>query len=296
MDPDNSEMLVGEKKESYWSSVDLYVGGAEHATRHLIYARFWHKFLHDIGVVSTSEPFTKLQHVGLINAADGRKMSKRWGNVVNPDDVVSTLGADTLRVYEMFMGPFDQAVSWSEDGIVGPRRFLEGVWKLKDKINENTSESESDEFVVHTTIKKVTEDIEHMNFNTAISELMVFKNHLQQNTQSLNKETYEVLLKLLHPFAPHITEELWHEVGNDNMYLYNEVWPTHNEEKLMVSTITLAIQINGKVRDEITCEKGTTEGVLKEKVLDMEGVKKWIEGKEIKKFIYVENKLISIVV
>ncbi|OHA82793.1 MAG: leucine--tRNA ligase [Candidatus Yonathbacteria bacterium RIFCSPLOWO2_01_FULL_47_33b] len=293
IDPKNEQALVDKEKESYWSPVDMYVGGAEHATRHLIYARFYHKFLYDIGVVNYQEPFKRLQNVGLIMAEDGRKMSKRWGNVINPDDIVATHGADTLRLYEMFMGPFGQSVVWSTESIIGPRRFLERVWRLKEKALKSTNESSLDA-VMHKTIKKVGDDIEVFGFNTAISSLMILVNEMEK-AEEFSREQYETLLVLLAPFAPHITEELWHEMGNtDSIHL--ATWPVFDPSKTVVSEVTIAIQVNGKVRDTIVLAIETSDEAIKEMALARPAVTKWIDGKEIKKMIVVKGKLLSIVV
>jgi len=296
IDPHNDVQLVEKQKEKYWSPVDVYVGGAEHATRHLIYARFWHKFLYDNGVVSHSEPFTRLHHVGLINAEDGRKMSKRWGNVINPDDIVETYGADTLRVYEMFMGPFSQAVSWSTESIVGPRRFLERVWKLKERINDQESKIKNKkmELVLHKTIKKVSEDIEGFRFNTAISAMMIFMNELEQEDE-VPIFLYSKFLVLLAPFAPHIAEELWYELGHDTS-IHLEPWPSYDEEKTKDETITIAVQVNGKVRDAFEIDINADEGSVKNTALAREKVQNWLEGKSPQKIIYVKGKLVSIVI
>ncbi|MFT5179530.1 MAG: leucyl-tRNA synthetase [Candidatus Paceibacteria bacterium] len=293
IDPNNTDSLVDIDKEKFWSPVDLYVGGAEHATRHLIYARFWHKFLYDIKVVNYSEPFKKLQHVGLIGAEDGRKMSKRWGNVVNPDDVISQIGADSFRVYEMFMGPFDQPVIWSTDGVVGPRRFLEKVWKLQESVKE---ENDSDENIIllNRTIKKVTEDIESVNFNTAISQLMIAVNAFEKESH-VSKDSYGTILKLLAPFAPHITEEIWSNLGEKNS-IHKESFPSFDESKIEDSIVSIVVQVNGKVRDSISVERNTPETEILEMIHDNTSIQKWVEGKEIKKTIFVENKLINLVV
>ncbi|OGI58101.1 leucine--tRNA ligase [Candidatus Nomurabacteria bacterium RIFCSPHIGHO2_02_FULL_37_45] len=315
MDPKNNKALVDKKKEKYWNMVDLYVGGAEHATRHLIYARFWHKFLYDIGVVENKEPFKRLQHVGLIIASDGRKMSKRFGNIINPDTVIHTFGADTLRLYEMFMGPFDQAVAWSEEAIIGPRRFLERVWKIGKKVKERetkdflslrprsrkgreptTLENPLSPFLqklLHKTIKKVTEDIEAMKFNTAISSLMIFMNEVEK-FDSLSSDVYKKFLQILAPFAPHITEELWNMLG-EKKSIHLSSWPKYDSEKIKDKEIKIIVQINGKVRAEILVEGDETEENIKQKSLKNEAVSKYTEDKEIKKIIYVKNRLINIV-
>ncbi|MBT3538987.1 leucine--tRNA ligase [Candidatus Parcubacteria bacterium] len=293
-DPHNDKALVDREKEKYWSPVDLYVGGAEHATRHLIYARFWHKFLYDIGVVSNDEPFTKLQHVGLILAEDGRKMSKRWDNVVNPDDIVGEFGADAMRVYEMFMGPFDQPCAWSTKGVVGTKRFLDKVWKLQEKVIEVESENNSLTTLVHQTIKKVGKDIEEMKFNTAISTLMEFTNTLTKE-EKISKAGYAVLIKLISPFAPHIAEELWNSLGNKES-ISTIKWPKYDPELIIDDVITVVAQVNGKVRDEFQVAVDISEEEIKKLVLDSDKVQKWLEGKEPKKVIYVKGKLVSIVV
>jgi len=294
MDPHNDEKLVDPKKEKYWAPVDFYVGGAEHATRHLIYARFWHAFLYDIGVVSTEEPFKKLQHVGLIAGADGRKMSKRFGNVVNPDDVVKQYGADTLRVYEMFLGPFDQGASWSTESIIGPRRFLERVWKLKEKVNEDTETKQEIETALHKTIKKVTEDVDAFRFNTAISALMILVNDLEK-TPHITTQTYCTLLQILAPFAPHMSEELWREMGNKES-VHVSKWPEFDNSKIIKDRVKIIVQVNGKVRASFEADPGITEENAKNMALDMPEIAKWMEGKEAKKVIFVPDKLISIVV
>ncbi len=291
MDPHNDTALVDKDKEKYWSPVDLYVGGAEHATRHLIYARFWHKFLFDIGVVNFEEPFKRLQNVGLIQSADGRKMSKRWGNVINPDDVVKTFGADTLRVYEMFMGPFNQGVVWNTESIVGPRRFLDRVWKLHTKINDASRNDEHDA-IIHKTIKKVSDDIETFGFNTAISTLMILLNDMEK-TEMISREHYETLLILLAPFAPHITEELWYEIGNKNS-IHLASWPSFDATKIIEKDITMVIQVNGKVRDTIVVPLHTVEAEIKEIILSRPLIVKWLEGKNIVKMIFVPGKLMNI--
>lgn len=293
IDPKNSEALVGKDKEKYWSPVDMYVGGAEHATRHLIYARFYHKFLYDIGVVNYEEPFSRLQNVGLIMAEDGRKMSKRWGNVVNPDDVVNTYGADTLRLYEMFMGPFGQSVAWSTDSIVGPRRFLERVWRLQEKIVE-TNDDGAIESTLHKTIKKVGDDIESFSFNTAISSLMILVNEMEK-LESVSKDSYQTLLILLAPFAPHITEELWSNIGNTES-IHLAKWLPFDESKCISSEITIAIQVSGKLRDTVVLQAGTGEEETKAIALSRPAVQKWTSGRAVKKIVFVKGRLINIVV
>lgn len=293
IDPKNADALVDKEKEKYWSPVDMYVGGAEHATRHLIYARFWHKFLYDIGVVNYEEPFMRLQNVGLIMAEDGRKMSKRWGNVINPDDVVATYGADTLRLYEMFMGPFNQGVAWSTESIVGPRRFLERVWRLKEKISENADEQVLNT-ALHKTIKKVGDDIESFGFNTAIAALMILVNEIE-SAKSISRNHFEILLKILAPFAPHITEELWHDLGKSES-IHRTAWPMFDESKVVENEVTIAIQVNGKLRDTVLVSKTMDPKELEAMALARPLVTKWVEGKSIAKIISIPQKLINIVV
>lgn len=310
MDPANRKALVDPKTEKYWNSIDLYVGGAEHATRHLIYARFWHKFLYDIGVVSTIEPFIKLQSVGLIMAEDGRKMSKRYGNVVNPDEIVKTYGADTLRVYEMFMGPFDQAISWSTKGILGSRRFLERVWKLRFKLAQNdqtitAEQMHNIETTLHKTIKKVTEDITSMRFNTAISSLMVYSNELEK-LPSIKPKYYVAMIQLLAPFAPHITEEIWRSLSKDitqGKSIHTSSWPHFDQTKTVDQNATIIIQVNGRVRGEMQVpydpsdlSDATQNQAIEEKAKNDPNVAKWILDKKILKVIVIKNRLVNIVV
>jgi leucyl-tRNA synthetase len=296
IDPKNKKELISKKKEKYWMPVDLYVGGAEHATRHLIYARFWHKFLYDIGVVSTKEPFLRLKSVGIILGPDGRKMSKRYGNVINPDDICKKFGADSLRVYEMFMGPFDQEIAWQEKGVVGAKRFLERVWKLKDRVEKRKLKKENEKIlkVLHQTIKKVTEDIENFKFNTAISQLMICANELEKE-EKIEKEIFETFLKLLAPFAPHIAEEIWERLGHKKS-IFLSSWPKYEKKWLKEEKILLIVQVNGKVRDKIEVEKGISKEKAESLALQSEKVKKFLEGKKIEKVVFVEDKLINFVV
>ncbi len=295
IDPKNNDALVDKEKEAYWSPVDMYVGGAEHATRHLIYARFWHKFLYDIGAVSHIEPFTRLKSVGLILAEDGRKMSKRYGNVINPDDIVSQFGADALRVYEMFMGPFEQAIAWSTDGLVGARRFMERVVRLKEKVDsQRASHNPHLETLMHQTIKKVGDDIETFRMNTAISALMIYSNALEKEN-AISQEAYETLLLLLAPFAVFLTEELWEESGRGSS-IHSASWPAFDPEKTVGEEVVIAIQINGKVRGAVTCKRGTEEATVLALARGEENVEKWLNGKDIAKIIYIENKILNLVV
>lgn len=291
IDPKNNKELVSKELEKEWMPVDLYVGGAEHATRHLLYARFWHKFLFDIGVVSTTEPFKKLVHVGLIMAEDGRKMSKRWNNVINPDDVIGEFGADAMRLYEMFMGPFTQSIAWSTDGVKGVRRFLDRVWKLQDNIV--IDEQTSIKSIVHKTIKKVTEDIENFRFNTAISSMMILVNETEKN--GISKSNYESLLQILSPFASHMTDEIWERLGHAESIFLSE-WPKYDPELIKDEEINLVIQVNGKVRDTIVVSADITEEEAKKVAMESKKIKIYTTGKEIRKIIFVAGKILNIVV
>lgn len=292
IDPKNNDVLVDKEKEKYWSPVDFYVGGAEHATRHLIYARFWHKFLYDIGVVSYDEPFKKLQTVGLIMAEDGRKMSKRWGNVINPDDVIEDYGADAFRTYEMFMGPFDQVANWSTDGLSGPKRFLDRVWRLQDLLAESSTEAVSRQ--LHKTIKKVGEDISEMKYNTAISEMMILVNVIEKE-KGISKSDFESFLKILSTFAPHLTQELWSRLGNET-FLIEEEWPSHDESKLIEESVTIVVQVNGKVRADLEVAIDINEEELKEQALALPQIQKWLDGNQPKKVIIVPKRIVNIVI
>ncbi len=295
IDPKNKKALVDKKKEKYWSPVDMYVGGTEHATRHLIYARFWHKFLYDIKVVNHLEPFTRLQNQGLIMASDGRKMSKRWGNVINPDDIVKTYGADTLRLYEMFMGPFDQSIAWNTDSIMGARRFIEKVWRLQYKTVKKTKVKNIEiEKLLHKTIKKVTEDIETMSFNTAISSMMILVNEMEKS-EGISFTDFKMFIQILAPFAPHITEDIWIASGEKKSVHVSD-WPKFDKKKIVDDTFMLVVQVNGKVRAQLVAPIGANEEIAKKIAFADTIIQGWIAGKEVKKFVYVPNKLVNIVI
>ncbi|MEX0931106.1 MAG: class I tRNA ligase family protein, partial [Candidatus Paceibacterota bacterium] len=289
IDPHNDKMLVDQQKEKDWSPVDVYVGG-DHAVRHLIYARFWHKFLYDIGVVSNIEPFTRLEFLGFILAEDGKKMSKRWGNVINPDDIVETNGADALRVYEMFMGPFENTIAWSTNGLVGAQRFLEKVNGLADHITEN--DTDEVRTTLHKTIKKVREDIEAFKFNTAVSTLMIFVNTAEQ--QGLSRNSYETLLVLLAPFAPHLAEELWSQIGNA-FSIHQQVFPIEDPALIIDSEVTIGIQINGKMRGSITIPVDTSENDAAEAAKNDTAIIRQLQDRDIVKVIYVQNRIINLI-
>ncbi len=292
-DPKNQNAVSDKKIEEKWQPVDVYVGG-DHATRHLIYARFWHKFLFDIGMVSYDEPFKRLEFLGFILAEDGRKMSKRLGNVINPDDVIAQYGADTLRVYEMFMAPFEQTVAWDTKSIVGAQRFLERVWRLQSKVSPNVSDSEEMKSALHKAIKKVSEDIENFKFNTAISSMMICLNFAESQTE-VSGYWYGELLKILAPFAPHITEELWHLQGHSES-IHLSVWPQYDESLLKESHVTLAVQIGGKLRGTLVLPADTGEMVALDAVKKEEYYLKYVGETVPKKVVFVPNKLINIVI
>lgn len=290
MDPKNDAKLVDTEKEKYWAPVDLYVGGAEHATRHLIYARFWHKFLYDIGVVSTIEPFTELHSVGLILAEDGRKMSKRWGNVVNPDDIVETFGADSMRVYEMFMGPFNNAIAWSTNGLVGARRFIERVYRASEYVvAEPVMELER---ALNVTIQKVGNDIAEFKFNTAISQMMIFQNEIEAQ-KKIGHEQYVAYLKLLAPFAPHVTEELWHDHGHSTS-IHTESWPMFDESKLVADSVTIAVQVAGKTKGTVVVQREAGEADVLKAIHADEKLSKVVPANH-SKVIFVQGRIINVI-
>ena len=291
IDPKNNARMVAPDKEKYWMPVDLYVGGAEHATRHLIYARFWHKFLYDIGAVSTLEPFTELHSVGLIIAEDGRKMSKRYGNVINPDDIVEKNGADTLRVYEMFMGPFENTIAWDTNNLVGAQRFLERANGFDEHIQ--TSEPSEITELLHHTIDKVTRDIESFKFNTAISTLMIFLNAAEK--EGLSETSYKMFLRLLAPFAPHLTEELW-EGSGEQTSIHTAPWPIAEQSLLVKDTASIAIQIDGKVRATITAAVDAGEEEVKEAALKEKRIADRLEKMEVVRTIYVPGRVLNFII
>ena len=292
IDPTNDKMLADKKKMEEWLPVDLYNGGMEHVTLHLLYSRFWHKFLYDIGVVPTSEPYQRRVTHGFILAEDGEKMSKSRGNVVNPDELVVRFGADALRVYEMFIGPYDQLAVWSTNGLVGVRRFLERVWKMSEKVSDEAEGGADTKRIVHATIQKVGDDIEAMKFNTAVSSLMILANALDELPQ-VPREWYSVLLVLLAPFAPHMTEELWEVVGNEGRQK-DAPWPEFDEKALQEGSVTIAIQVAGKVRGTVQASRGASQEGLFEAARAIPAVAKWLpEGCSVK-LIHVPDRILNI--
>lgn len=295
MDPQNKKAFAGEKALKYWKNVDMYVGGSEHATGHLLYARFWHKFLFDLKLVPTKEPFQALRNQGMILATDGRKMSKRWGNVINPDDVVATYGADTLRLYESFMGPFEATLPWSTENIMGCRRFLERVWRLQEKVVKNGKSTKDTERALHKCIKKVTEDIHAFGFNTAVSAMMICLNEMEKAEQVAASD-YGMFLQILAPFAPHMTEDLWQTVLGNKKSINIAGWPKWSPAKIKETSITIPVQINGKVRTTLAVAPDADQATVEQLARENADVIKWLEGKAIKKVIYVPGRIINIVI
>ena len=303
LDPHNEKELCSKENEKYWMPVDLYLGGAEHAVLHLLYARFWHKVLYDLGYVSTPEPFMKLYHQGMILGEDSNKMSKSKGNVVNPDDVIEQFGADSLRLFEMFLGPLSQTKPWSTKGIEGVYRFLNRVWRLFVNDNGNLNPAIQDteppkeaDILINKAIKEVTRDIddEDMKFNTCVSEMMIFVNEISK-FDVMPRLVMEKFVKLLSPFAPHMAEELWNRLGHNETIAY-ESWPEYDEKKLKMKLVTIVGQVNGKVRTKIDVESDIDDKRVLELIKNEEKIKKHIEGKEIIKEIVIKNKLVNIVV
>ena len=293
MDPHNNTALASKEALKYWSPVDWYNGGMEHTTLHLLYSRFWHKFLYDIGVVPTKEPYQKRTSHGMILGGNGEKMSKSKGNVVNPDDIVEEFGADAFRVYEMFMGPFDQTAPWSMESIRGCAKFLDRVWNLQTLLVDGNEYSAKFEKMMHRAIKKVSYDIEDMKFNTAISTLMTMVNEFYK-VKAINKAEFKTLLQLLNPFAPHMTEELLHTVLDEKEDFAYMKWPEYDEAKTIADEITLPIQFNGKLKGTVQIDLDEDESSVKEKVHNVIDSK--LDGKTIVKEIYVRNKIYNIVV
>ena len=293
MDPHNNTALASKEALKYWSPVDWYNGGMEHTTLHLLYSRFWHKFLYDIGVVPTKEPYQKRTSHGMILGGNGEKMSKSKGNVVNPDDIVEEFGADAFRVYEMFMGPFDQTAPWSMESIRGCAKFLDRVWNLQTLLVDGNEYSAKFEKMMHRTIKKVSYDIEDMKFNTAVSTLMTMVNEFYK-VKAINKAEFKTLLQLLNPFAPHMTEELLHTVLDGKEDFAYMKWPEYDEAKTIADEITLPIQFNGKLKGTVQIDLDEDESSVKEKVHNVIDSK--LDGKTIVKEIYVTNKIYNIVV
>ena len=294
MDPHNSDALASKEAMAYWSPVDWYNGGMEHTTLHLLYSRFWHKFLYDIGMVPTVEPYAKRTSHGMILGENGEKMSKSRGNVVNPDDVVNEFGADTMRLYEMFIGDFEKAAPWNPAGIRGCRRFVERFWNFQNILTEGGLRKEL-ETSFHKTIKKVGEDIENLKFNTAIAALMSLMNEIY-DTGSITKEELRLFALLLDPFAPHVVDELWETVGYDNGMACQQTWPAYDEAKCRDNTVEIAVQVNGKVRARIQIAADSSKEDILAAAKAEEKIAAELDGKQIVKEICVPGKLVNIVV
>jgi leucyl-tRNA synthetase len=290
-DPKNEKEFASPGAIKQWLPVDMYMGGAEHTVLHLMYARFFTKALHKKGLIDFNEPFLKLRHQGMILAEDGRKMSKSLGNVVNPDSVIETYGADTLRLHIMFMGPLEDMKPWSPGTILGSRRFVEKVWRLASRVQEGVSVNEA---LLHKTIQKVGNDIETLSYNTAISALMILVSDMEKQ-EGVSQESFEMVLKLIAPFAPHVAEELWHSLGHEDS-IHTQTWPTFDLSKTVDDIVTYAVQINGKVRDEIEVAADMSQPEIESRAMASEKVQQWMEGRTPKKVIFVKGRLVNIVV
>ncbi len=293
-DPDNVSALAAKEALDYWMPVDWYNGGMEHTTLHLLYSRFWHKFLYDIGVVNTSEPYSKRTSHGMILGENGEKMSKSRGNVVNPDDIVNDYGADTMRMYEMFIGDFEKAAPWSTSSIKGCKRFLDKIWNLQDIVTDSKEYRKELEVSMHKTIKKVTDDIESMKFNTAIAAMMSLLNEISES-KSITLGEYKTLLILLNPFAPHITEEIWENLKFESR-VYQQSWPVYDEAKCKDSSIEIIVQVNGKLKDKLLISADAGKEEMLKAAYELDKVKSAIEGLSVVKEIVVPSKLVNIVV
>ena len=294
IDPHNDEAFASKEAIDYWMPVDWYNGGMEHTTLHLLYSRFWHKFLYDLGLVSTPEPYQKRTSHGMILGENNEKMSKSRGNVINPDDIINEFGADTLRAYEMFIGAFELSASWSNEGVKGCRRFLDRVWKLQDMLVDGDEYSKELETRMHQTIKKVTLDYENLKFNTAIAAMMSLVNDFYR-VGSITKAEFATLLILLNPVVPHITEELWQAIGKEGR-VYQATWPEYDEAKTVEDTIEIAVQVNGKVKATIAVGREDEQDAVREKVMALETISSLVDGKTIVKEIYVKGRIYNIVV
>lgn len=293
-DPNNQNEFASKEAMSYFMPVDWYNGGMEHVTLHLLYSRFWNLFLYDLGLVPTKEPYKKRTKHGMILGPDGKKMSKSLGNVVNPDDLVQEFGADALRLYEMFMGPFDQMIPWDKRGILGPARFLEKIWRLSEKVSQAAIDTPAFLSILHKAIKKVGADIENLAFNTAVSQMMIFLNQASEE-KSISEKSWQQFLGILAPFAPHITEELWFKLGEKNS-IHLSSWPTHNEAFIQDETFELVIQINGKLRATVSAQKGISEEEAQALAKAQEKAADWLKDTQIKKVVFVKDRLINFII
>ena len=301
-DPNNTSNAWSKEKENYWMPVDLYIGGQEHAVLHLLYSRFWHHVLFDLGLVSTKEPFKKLYNQGMILGDDGTKMSKSRGNVINPEEIIDEYGADSMRLYEMFMGPLNKSKPWSTKGLQGCYRFINKLWSviineegnLSSKIKDDINPDNETLFIHHQTIKKLGDDIENLHFNTAVSQLMIYSNHMQK-CDSLSKNLIKELVIIIAPFVPHLAEELWSILGNKDSISYQE-WPSYDESLIQLDNVTIAVQVNGKLRANIEVPKDSAEDFVVSEALSLENVKKFTSLGSIVKTIHVPNRLLNFVV
>jgi leucyl-tRNA synthetase len=300
LDPLNDKVFAAKEKIEYWAPVDLYVGGVEHAVLHLLYSRFWHKVLYDLGLVNTTEPFQRLVNQGMILGEDNQKMSKSRGNVINPDDIIKTFGSDSMRVYEMFMGPLEVTKPWLTSGLVGVTRFLERIWAIGDRpISEAVgcdSPQQNDDLLrlLHKTIKKVSVDTATLNFNTAISQMMVYSNELAK-LSAVPRQFLEPLVIMLSAYAPHIGEELWEKLGHTES-VSKSAWPAFDEKLTADAEVTVVVQVNSKIRDKLVIAAGTPKAELERTAMNLPGVLKWTEGKIVVKVISVPDKLVNFVV
>ena len=292
-DPHNDKEFASKEALDYWMNVDWYNGGMEHTTLHLLYSRFWHKFLYDCGLVPTKEPYNKRTSHGMILAENGEKMSKSRGNVINPDDIIDAYGADTFRLYEMFIGPFDQVAMWSDESLMGVYRFVGKVFNLFKKVYKDVKPSEQDLRAMHKCILEVTERVDQMKFNTAVSSRMTYVNYLS-GLEKIAPELYETLLKLMCPFTPHLAEEMWARLGHNSLVI-TESWPKGDAKLAQDNVVTIAVQICGKVRGTIEMPKDAPQADVEKAALALENVKRQLEGKEVRKIIVVPNRICNIV-
>jgi leucyl-tRNA synthetase len=287
----NNEKEFCSEVRKKWLPPELYIGGAEHTYMHLLFARFFVKAMHKIGLLDFDEPFPKLRHQGMVLDKEGKKMSKSKGNVVNPDDMIEKFGADSVRAYMLFAAPLEDEVTWNENNIVGVYRFLEKVWSIKDELKESSSEKVARG--LHKLIKKSTESIENLKYNTVISDMMKFVNLAKKS--EIGKEEFKTFLKILSPFAPHITEELWFELGSDKS-IHLSSWPQYDEDLIKDKKVMLIIQVDGKVRDKVEVDIDENEEGIKKIALDRDSIQKWINGKNVKKTVYIKHKIINFVI